>query len=616
MIKCYEVQFAIRLKKLRGDQKRFLIVRDAWNMGKGEALEIARAGMILHEINGEDAILRENDAYRDNTRFFTFEISTQEFSSFTAEDYLNLLKDSGKISRISTLLTEGKHYFSEGLAIRENHAHRGTEISGSHAKLINLDFEKTEISYTLIHNQYVKFEHISLILPTGTTISGVFNNRIDSYRDTITLSSPIACIMFHTQERSLAVISSVSIYSDEKVEIRGSNAMPLSKIQVQGQEVYPYRFHKSGRVSEIELLPNRDNGRSYEFTTVKGEKIKFDSFQTKKLLTFNEEEILEYYTPISSTIDIPYTPRIDSPSDVSWRDPDNTDYGARFEIGTIGIDGENANHHQTESMGTLRLDLLPIDRQGGNFLLGRFYQEGRGDSARVQYEALSITQFLSLTEDQKLQLGYHAALAHGEEDRLRGFDLLDMTNAGASLRWHPFENNNLRIDVGASTAIKSRAYISDKDLSRVSPEWKNHAEQVNGAPIEPAKIQNWLLNGRDTESYTLKLNACYRSPQRVWECNVGGFYRFDELSPGNHDHFSPYASLLDKTVKRWNAYADMKYYFDKANSEPDANNYFFLRAEIDDSPLGSNLQTLFDPDQSSDQVEKRTSLTTGFGWEW
>lgn len=77
---------------------------------------------------------------------------------------------------------------------------------------------------------------------------------------------------------------------------------------------------------------------------------------------------------------------------------------------------------------------------------------------------------------------------------------------------------------------------------------------------------------------------------------------------------SPYTSLFKDKVERWNGYVDMKFYFDKRDSTYDADNYFFLRAEVDESELGSDLQRLFDP--SRDEMEKRTSLTAGLGWEF
>ena len=100
-------------------------------------------------------------------------------------------------------------------------------------------------------------------------------------------------------------------------------------------------------------------------------------------------------------------------------------------------------------------------------------------------------------------------------------------------------------------------------------------------------------------------------------CNLGGTYRWDRVSDGRYDELSSYESLLDNHQKRWNAYLDMKYYFDHMNSEGDADNYLFLRADVDDSELGTNLQTLFGgPGSVRNIMERRVGLSYGLGWEW
>ncbi|MBI3016447.1 MAG: hypothetical protein HYY62_00370, partial [Deltaproteobacteria bacterium] len=194
-MKCYEVQFAIRLKKIRGDLKRFLFVRDAWNIGGGEALEIARAGMILHEINGDDAVLRENDPYRDNTRFFTFEISSDAFNQFAIQNYLQLLQDTDKISRTSTVFIKGNHYFSQDLkldAFYTNSITKGIEIPDHYAKIMNLDFEKTGDSPILASDQQLlEWGQISLTLPIGTSLTGFNNNEPFSFSSVKPYSNPL-----------------------------------------------------------------------------------------------------------------------------------------------------------------------------------------------------------------------------------------------------------------------------------------------------------------------------------------------------------------------------------------------------------------------------------------
>ena len=635
-IKCYEVQFAIRLKKLRGDLKRFQILRDAWNMGVGEALEIARAGMILHEINGEDSILRERDEFRDNTRYFTFVISSDAFGQYTAETYLKLLQDSNRTSRASTLLIEGKHFLSQFLKLNGNQVVSGIQVTDPFAQMINLDFDMSSqlTDSPLMESQQLNLGEISLELPAGTRVGCVgyidnpiqLNKPIVLNQNNVSLTDPNASMVFHAANRTLDHVYQVILYPDSKFYISGLDKdHSLPTIQLQGQDVHPFLFHPNGACARISLIAHRDRGKAYRFKTINGDVLEFNDFKNDKVLTFNEDEILEYYETNPYTEGIP-SGQLKTPSDALWKDPEFTDTAFRLEVGETQIQGNENDHHRTASTGTVSLDLYPIERRDGRFLLGRYYHEGSGKLGRYSREGraqlsgdrailLSLAQLPWKTKDDQLHFGYEGGLIRWEDDELRGFQLLDVGSAGVAMRMYPFNNQGIRIDLDASTAIRSTAYISDHDPSRISSEWISHAQKVRGHEFTQYDIKDLITGGRDMESYLVKLNVCYRSPGRTWECNAGGFYRMERLEHRENDDLSPYNSLVNRQPNRWNGYLDMKYYFE-SNDEKGANNYFFVRAEVDESNLGSELQTFFDPTKSLDQIEKRSSVSTGIGWEW
>ncbi|MBI3016448.1 MAG: hypothetical protein HYY62_00375, partial [Deltaproteobacteria bacterium] len=280
---------------------------------------------------------------------------------------------------------------------------------------------------------------------------------------------------------TISSISTVIIFSNGTVELHDSREkrfLPLF-IQVQEEKVVPYRFSPNGFVSQIKLSPARDNEIRFRFTTTKGEKITFDDFRNEKVLTFNEEELLEYY--VSDAFLAGTSEPIDTASHIPWKDPDLTEHAFRLEVGQMDIEGKNNNgHRETESIGIIGIDFVPIDLYQSSFLLGRYYHEGRGRFAKDQVTFLASSYHPWQTSDGKWNLGFSGSLLRTEDDKYRGFELVDVAQIGPSLRAYPFEKFPLKIDINATTAIHSETSISERNISRASQEWINHANQVNG----------------------------------------------------------------------------------------------------------------------------------------
>ncbi len=621
-IKCYEVQFAVRLKKLRGEQKRFTIVRDAWNMGDGETREVSRAGMILHEINGEDSILRENDEFRDNTRYFTFVISSDAIGRFTAEDYLKLLKDSNRISNNNTILIEGKHYFPDELKVTGNQVTHGITISDDYAKLINLDFNEGR---QLMEGLTLTLENISIDIPQWTWVSVVdaYNNEDEWHRPNIELRDHFEHMVIHTKDRTLNNVGLLAITPQSRFKVTESSL--LTDIQVQNQWVKPLWFHANGKVRQLELKAPQDTQNGYQFTTETGEVLKFDDFRWDLVLHFNAEEMLVSYDAASG-YDREFGPNqhrknLRSLSDQLWKDPNMTDRLYRLQIGATGVENRNGDRSRNEALPTGSLEFLPADFYDSSYLGASWYREGEGRDATNRALLLQLNRLPWKSPDEKLQFGYRGTLIRYEEDRFRDFESTDVLSAGLAFRLYPLHSSTLRFDLGAEAVVGSEAHIANPDAMRVSSEWRAHAAGLRGASLNEDQVKDVMARVRKTDAYLARLNVCYRTPDKKWECNAGGFYRMEQLNGSPDDRLSPHRGAMNRDTRRWNAYFDLKLYMDRSNSGGDAfdgdpNNYFFVRAEMDDSNLGSELQDMFNPDKSMDQLDKRTSLNIGYGWEW
>ncbi len=637
--KCYEVTMAIRVNKLRGNLKRFMFVKEAWNLGEGEEQEIVRAGIILHEIIGEDSLLREKDFYRDNTRFFNFGVSSDRFNTYTAQDYLQLLKDSEKVSNISTILIDGKHYLSQGarqLKITGNQVIEGEVIPDFYARVLNLDFETTGEKNTMKLNgaQQLDIGNISLALPHETVlkISSPYFSITDKTlpiilnQDTVSLT---ADIVLQARERTLENIGGVGISPRGIVYVSGkwlpgeswnSKYVPPTSIELQGQSVIPYGFHLNGAVAEIKLSPETTENRRYSFTTVRGETIELNIYHSEKNLVFNEEEMLESYTARTTTIDPPgvFSDPIETSFEAQEKDPEITNRFFNIEVGAASVQGKNGDETRAENTRVANLDLITSDHRAGNFSLLRFHlEEGDGKSCRTNFDLLRGVGYFSDFNDSNFQYGINGAVVGIETDKLRGFEAIDAWQIGPSVRFRPFPEQHFSVDVDTTFALKGRAYVSDSSTSRVSPEWVQQAEHIEGGPIKPIRMDEILTSGRNMTTCLVRLNLCYKSIGGHWACDAGGYYKWEQLDEAWHDKLSPYQSLLDKNLERWNAHLGMKYYFDKINSDYDADNYFFLRADVDDSELGTNLQTLLGgPASTRNIMERRVGLSYGLAWEW
>ena len=658
-IVCEEVTLALRVKKIRGHVPRFKFIKAGWNFKEGEDQEIVRAGILLHEIVGEDFISRDQDYNRGNTRHFNAEIGSLAFNHYTAEDYLTLLKDSEKISRFSPLFINGKQYMTKGtrtdLQLQGDNILDGEEIPDYYARFLNLDFEMVTEEPKLNRDQTLQVGEILLDLPQGTVIESEPSYAVVSETllkekkpfairntDLIIVTSSTNSIVLHARGRTIENISKISLGSSRILYVQGITGWnrdkfpSLTPIEIHGQKIEPYYetygFHLNGALAEMTLstdYPFERQGeeyKTYSFKTANNETIDIRALRNNKYLYFNEEELLKYY----ETGDVrDYSrQRLATPSDVRKMDPDFTDRGIKVEIGETQIHLQNGKNGTTKNLLSVNLDILTKDNRQMKFRLAGWRYDV-GESSESQRMDLDIGDVVGYSQNSGTQWGLNWKALHWELDKLRGFELLDISPIGPAVRFYPLPGEHLRVDLAANTTIRSRAYAYGEESSRVSSEWLQHAQQVSGATFDgkrlgEKRLDEIVIEGRDLRAYQLDLNLCYKSPDGSWMCQLGGSYRWEDFYSlngkhgGDHDRLSPYQDSFDKYLKSWNAYVDMKYYFDQMDDPAtDADNFFFLRAEIDDSPLGSNIQKLYGGPGSSNKImEKRTAVTAGLGLEW